>query len=325
MVTSFIHFHTMKQLRIVFLFGSIFFSSKMNAQNLVPNPSFEIYDTCPHGGNEVQNATGWRTIYNSPDYFNSCSQGGLSVPTNYFGFQEPKDLNEHGYVGLIGDYQYSVREMFGITLIEPLEIGKKYFFSFYYNAAYRVSGLKTYNCFTDKIGMKLIANFTDTIGLGESLIDNNPILYSNKILSDTLNWTLFSGSFIADSAYTFLIIGNFFKKENINHECYDSTAIFSYTYIDHVCLSSKSNECSNNNTYVGQFSAYPNPATGIFTIIDNFNQQSIKRKIIIYNTIGEIVSKLDFFEGEVTIDISNFSRGVYLIYIDENVLKLILI
>ena len=60
--------------RIFFLFAFLFFASQLKAQvNLVPNPSFEEYDTCPDLLDRVQYATHWMNFGNSPDYYNSCS------------------------------------------------------------------------------------------------------------------------------------------------------------------------------------------------------------------------------------------------------------
>ena len=47
-----------------------------------------------------------------------------------------------------------------------------------------------------------------------SIITNNPPVYSNTVSMDTLNWTRVFGSFVADSAYTHILLGNFFADAN---------------------------------------------------------------------------------------------------------------
>src|ERR1700740_1940850 len=64
---------------ILFLFVT---SKNLYAQfNLVPNPSFEIYDTCnTNTSTYIENAIGWYNANTaSPDYYNECSDV-LSVP-----------------------------------------------------------------------------------------------------------------------------------------------------------------------------------------------------------------------------------------------------
>jgi hypothetical protein len=67
----------------------------LNAQNLVPNSSFEEYEACPHNYNELKNAIPWfRSTQGTTDYFNACDtfhlEGKINagVPNNYFGYQE---------------------------------------------------------------------------------------------------------------------------------------------------------------------------------------------------------------------------------------------
>ncbi|MBK9599335.1 MAG: hypothetical protein IPO60_13715 [Flavobacteriales bacterium] len=37
-------------------------------------------------------------------------------------------------------------------------------------------------------------------------------VYSQAVVADTLNWDLVSGSFVADSAYQYVVIGNHFRN-----------------------------------------------------------------------------------------------------------------
>src|SRR4029078_6403538 len=79
---------------LLFSFISLF----ANAQNLVPNPSFEDTPICPSGVGQVNNCLNWIPLINTPDYFNRCSQNpDISVPNNLFGFQEPAFGD--GYIG----------------------------------------------------------------------------------------------------------------------------------------------------------------------------------------------------------------------------------
>src|SRR5438045_441883 len=76
--------------------------SHILAQNLVPNPGFEIFDTCVTNLNQISSAVGWNSDRPSPDYFNACdlTYPSVKVPLNAFGFQYPSSGN--GYAGLLG-------------------------------------------------------------------------------------------------------------------------------------------------------------------------------------------------------------------------------
>lgn len=56
-----------------------------NAQNLVPNPSFEEFDDCPFLPGQIEEATGWFDIIGGCDYFHTCGSNGYGVPVNLAG------------------------------------------------------------------------------------------------------------------------------------------------------------------------------------------------------------------------------------------------
>src|SRR5260221_14559404 len=70
---------------------------------------------------------------------------------------------------------------------------------------------------------------------------NNATLYTNSIINDTVNWTMIFGSFIADSAYNYIILGNFFDN-NHTDTLMITTGFFnaSYYYLDDICVSTDS-------------------------------------------------------------------------------------
>ncbi|MFP5471532.1 MAG: hypothetical protein ACLGGV_08030 [Bacteroidia bacterium] len=179
------------------------------AQNLVPNPSFEERTGCPDWLDEVYKADGWNGYY-SPDYLHKCSTNpDVSVPNNYFGYQPPYNPNDSAYCALatyyIDDFvggcydEPDGRELLYTTLNNPLSIGITYYISFKVSAAF--PGVwDDMRCFTDKIGVRFSMNST------APLIDNFAHVYSNSIISDTVNWVTVSGSFVADVAYEYIFI-----------------------------------------------------------------------------------------------------------------------
>src|SRR5687768_16803403 len=78
----------------LFLFGC---TELVFGQNLVPNPSFEDYDTCPEFLSQINYAIGWGSSRQTPEYYNSCAIPFTvaSVPHNYFGSQYPASGNAY--------------------------------------------------------------------------------------------------------------------------------------------------------------------------------------------------------------------------------------
>src|SRR5690606_12401394 len=81
-------------------------------QNLVPNPSFELYNSCPTGISGLEFSPGYVTFptvqswvnplsAGSADYFNTCASQGssVSIPSNAFGHQTARTGN--AYLGII--------------------------------------------------------------------------------------------------------------------------------------------------------------------------------------------------------------------------------
>ena len=141
-------------------------------------------------------------------------------------------------------------------------------------------------------------------------IDNIANINSNSIILDSTNWVKISGSFVADSAYNYLIIGNFFTDSASAISIIDSSAIYSYYYIDQVTLSTDSalvNNTSEPKTDNSIFTISPNPSPGQFIIsgdpIESFFISNILGEIIYENTNKNNLP--------INIDISNLGKGVY--------------
>jgi len=116
--------------------------------NLVPNPSFEDTLGCPMGYPDLDDkCKDWTSFRATPDYMNACS--AVCGYDNQYGFQEPKSGN--AYAGFAA-YQVTIpeaREHIAALLTESLEIGIKYYVSFYISAAW--NNLLT-NIASNKIG-----------------------------------------------------------------------------------------------------------------------------------------------------------------------------
>ena len=97
----------------------------VTGQNLVPNPSFEIYTSCPgpYWPNDVNKAAPWyNPTGSSPDYFDTCATAvgaGIGIPYNAFCFQYPRTGS--ACVGLYSFGGNSVRDYVQVKLLDTLK------------------------------------------------------------------------------------------------------------------------------------------------------------------------------------------------------------
>ena len=313
--------------RLFLLITLLFFQFDSTAQNLVPNPSFEELDSCITGLNQLQKAIGWKTILFTPDCLNRCGSGlAYSVPGNVGGFQEPQYVTENGYAGIVNNFfrKIDYTEIIGIVLAQPLIVGQKYYFKMFYSAGYRSQTGAT--CFSNNLGIKLFTtNFNCSISY-QAIIDNNSILHEDSVLTDTLNWNEFKGNFIADSAYSFLAIGNFYSPYNTTTVCFDTLNVaLSYVFLDNICLSNTEDNCSegSNLPCKYEFSVTPNPSSG-FISINKICENAKGGDLFIYNSIGQLVIQKFIEADTLNLNLSSLAKGVYFLKINSTVIKIIL-
>jgi hypothetical protein len=293
-----------KNLLIVFL---MIFNLTINAQtNLVPNPSFEIYSSCPNTLDELYLCDNWSSYLESPDYYNLCNTVGLGVPSNFAGYQNASDGN--AYAGFIAyDVNGLAREILGAQLTSSLIIGQQYYVSIKVALA-EFNGPPPQYIPCNKIGMKFSTIPFSTVT--PVPINNFAHVYSNTIISDTLNWTEIKSSFIADSNYKYIMVGNFFDDLNTD-TIYRVNGTRSYYFVDEVCVSTSSLTCFST-TGIDKFEKnnpkiYPNPAHSYMYVDYEINEECTY-------TITNITGETLFIEksfNHLKIDTNKFSTGVY--------------
>ncbi|MCA6443464.1 MAG: T9SS type A sorting domain-containing protein [Bacteroidetes bacterium] len=298
-------------------------------QNLVPNHSFEIIDTCPttsYIDSPSNFAKDWFDIRNTPDYYTQCSSINLNykTPETSGGYQCP--ANGLSYLGLVtlNSINPSANEMAATKLTDSLVKNKKYFMSF---KMVHSGGIGVYYA-TSKMGLKFFTkkpdNLNPAFSAPDKYVTNNAHLYTNLIINDTLNWTTIKGSFIADSNYKYVAIGSFFSYAN-----QDTTKVFTgsgfklaYYFIDDICVSLDSNVCNipiqapcfgstsinNDKTENNLFKVYPNPSSDYIYVENKTSSDVVNFKI--YDLFGNAI--LEYNANEI-INIKNLNKGVYYI------------
>jgi hypothetical protein len=291
------------------------------SQNLVPNPDFEQYTLCPDNfsssNDELSRCISWSSFRETPDYYNICSSYPYITPPNcYFGFQYPHSGN-----AFVGFYTFNPvinnREFIGAQLISPLVFKQKYFISFYIN----LGGQNLGTIASDKIGITFSTvpySYSDP-----APINNTAHFYSNNIITDTLNWTIIRGSFVADSeAYAYLIIGNFF-----NDIYTDTVHLYpnngdAYYYIDDICVSTDSLFCENwlgvqEQSEDNNLTIYPNPCTTQLTVQYNILPGE-PATVSLLNITGKTLMQAKTEENEFTFNTENLPAGLYLVKVEAN-------
>ena len=187
------------------------------AQNLVMNPSFEEYYTCPIGISHIEEckhvfnpvcANSSQGCNSNPDYFNICADlySKVNVPNTYYNtpasnYRSAKQgeafigiANGIMYSPIDGQFSSSYREFVQIKLTTPLLAGKKYDFSFY---AGTNRNKITYNIEVNQLGIHFV---NDSI-----IYQNMPIWHfmnadwvSNEYITDSTGWQKLSGTYTAN-------------------------------------------------------------------------------------------------------------------------------
>lgn len=303
----------MKNCLILFFFC---FASAGFSQNLVPNPSFEDTVMCPESIGQIFRAEYWDSYRETPDYYNVCSDTLSSVPYNGCGFQFP--ATGVAYAGIQTYFNNNYREYLGIQLGEDkTEIGQKYYFSVKLNLA--KGGQAGANCSSNNFGMKLSTipySFNNP-----APIDNYSIFHLNYPILDTANWVLITDSFMADSEYSYLFMGNFY-----DYDYTDTTILGIYTptycrsiyFIDDVCLSKTIDGCDFSNSAItltkSNIKIFPNPAKDVL-----FLESPFEINCKIFNQVGKqtdfgqlnaIVHKMNGGYS-TTINLETAPAGVY--------------
>ncbi|MBL7920422.1 MAG: T9SS type A sorting domain-containing protein [Bacteroidia bacterium] len=312
-------------------------------QNLVPNHSFEIKDTCPdntYPDSPAHFAKDWFEIRNSPDYFTVCNNinPNYNVPNNSFGFQCP--ANGSSYLGLYTFVSPTlngcVNELAAAKLNDSLVKNTKYYISYKVVSSNGITGFPMQYA-TSKQGMKLFTKKPTYVNgfSNDNYVNNFSQIYTSLVISDTLNWTTTKASFIADSNYKYVSIGSFF-----NYGGSDTTKVYSgngihsaYYYFDDICLSTDSLTCNINvqsqcviytalNDYnrknSGEVSVHPNPSNGYFYIKGIKN--NLKWELL---DIESNIIRSGNISKDEHIKINDLPESVYVLqlYTEEGVLR----
>ena len=166
--------------------------SALHAQNLVPNASFDVQDTCPTPG-DIEFASPWNSpTRGTPDLFNgTCST------------QNPPGHTGIGSAGLYFYYDVlpNYREYLQVPLTQSLAAGQMYHVSFWVTRTDFKYAVSTFGAYFSTSEMSV--NNTGVLPQTPQIL--NPS--SNAIIGTA--WNRISGNFVASGGESHLIIGSF--------------------------------------------------------------------------------------------------------------------
>ena len=203
-----------------------------SAQNLVPNPSFEIYTTCPTFGTfGYALAPPWQTaeIEKLGHYYHECATfNGYWIPNNAYGSQFARTGAAYAgaYTGDFDNMAYH-RDFLQAPLTDTLEAGHCYKVGFY-------ASLGDISCGVDHFGAILTSDpVMSPVGMTPQ------VDLDGMLLTDRVNWVFIFNYVLAVGDEAYITIGNFHSNEetttepDCNHPFPD---LIAHYYVDDVIV-----------------------------------------------------------------------------------------
>jgi len=190
---------------IVISLFCLFIVFPLHSQNHVQRGGFENPIGCPTNPDQMTLVPDWYLpTAGSANFFHACAPvpTGANMPKNPFGFQ-----NARTGEGMGGAWMYFggfvFREYLGSPIC-PMVPGRLYHVEFYVNL------IGASSIAIDAMGIFFSTyQFMDPGAVDLGYITPHIENPSGNFLSDTSGWMRIGGDFIADSAYAYIVIGNF--------------------------------------------------------------------------------------------------------------------
>jgi Secretion system C-terminal sorting domain len=251
---------------VIYLCGSLVGSAQIN---YVVNPSFEQYQECPYGVDQITFATGWQSLDTVdtwenacihgycclPEYCNACDSGyGVGVPWGDWYYQYPRTGNgmaQNTMCDVDSSIEGFQRDYTQGHLYKMLTAGKQYCVTFY------VSREKDCAFAVNHIGAYLDNGAIDGVHSCGAIAETGytPQIVEDSIISDTMYWTKVQGTFTARGGERFITIGNFFDNahtDTLRVPGYWSTYLSLYLIDDVSVLPSDNVPFAGNDTSIAK-------------------------------------------------------------------------
>ena len=270
------------------------------SQNLVPNPSFEEYRSCPTSVSQFDSIKYWyNPTMSNPDLFSTCAIGTQAgIPDNAFGHQLARTGSCYAHLGLFSTLN-NAREYISVQLNASLLKDSSYCITFYVSAA------DTFYIYTDAVGVHFSE---DSIHQNTNL--RLPLIPHFKnaefnYLSNKVSWSKVNGYYKALGGEKFITIGNFIPAEDVNY--IGTTYFASSIYIDDISIVKCTQPAEENF-----LTLYPNPNQGNFHIHYGLIAGG-NAELKVYDNNGKLIHKVNLTEGTryKNIIMPNVRTGMY--------------
>jgi hypothetical protein len=268
----------------------------------------------------------WFSANGSPDHLQNYLPYGsqISLPLNVITFQHPYE--GFSCAGVVTYHQNGTeegREWIMAPLVEALVPGTTYYCSFRANAGF--GGIQpTIFIASNNVGMLFTTETREwNWDMPFPQPPNYAHVYHPEIIADTVGWTLVSASFVADSAYQYVMIGNFFNNaftDTIHLGTPGSVTFWyptGYTLIDDVCVSPNPAGCDLAHVIaegaLAEVSIHPNPAQNELRIANGAGSNAS-----VHDMLGRVIWQ-GRIEGEPwELDVQAWERAAYVLRMERH-------
>ena len=231
------------------------FSVHLFAQNLLPNPSFEVYDECPYEMTiypQKQLIPHWyMPNKGTSDYFNSCTNLQVSVPENFIGNLWAYDGQAYAGIVLLeihvedtaDEKDLNYREYLQAKLKKPLLTNQHYLVTIHYAVAtYSTYAVNRFGAFFSEEKIKNRFSYQTLIYEPQISVPEDTVFTENNI------WYELSDTIKADGGEQYITIGNFYPDKQTKFTILDISKLnlplqdhiikngLAYYYIDMVSV-----------------------------------------------------------------------------------------
>jgi outer membrane protein OmpA-like peptidoglycan-associated protein len=274
-----------KIFKIVPVIALTFSVIAQDAENLVPNGSFEQISGKLRRLGGIEAAEGWvsPTGVTADLFAASAKAPDIQTPENFYGKEEPKDGDN--YAGIVV-YSYGdkmPRSYVTAKLTTPMKKGMRYKVSFYASLA----ELSKYS--TNKIGAHISKKPVATKEKVPALIDETHILHPDEAIFNAMyGWELVCGEYIAEGGERYITIGNFTPNDQVKNErnkkpreIKGNQIVAAFYYIDDVSVTllNPDERCD-----CGYSDSYEQVSTTVYQLSTSINEKmTLAQKIQAHN------------------------------------------
>ena len=303
--------------RLLFL-SFLFLGLSLNAQNLVPNPSFED-TTVQRFSNYRPNL--WVSPNNgSPDYFSPLNDSTLrfptSAPNSFYGYQFAKD--GIAYMGLWINSINNVfhREYIQTKLDSSLKKDSTYCLQLFVSLADSM-----HYSSRNQLGVFFSRNAVSLNSHTAMPYTPQLIVSPNNYIDDKTNWMQFDLTYTANGKKDYITIGNFNDTSSVDTSYVGSGGVHSdhfttYYFIDNLYLGDcdsvpKQSTGLINLEKAAQPRIYPNPTNGTLQIT---SEEALK-ELMVFDVQGRLVQRKQLLsKGDQALSIEG-QPGLYFLQI----------